>query len=158
MYKNLISETELFSLIPAYSHSLEEWRNKYDTELKKYIGEKKELYESQGIQFDKKLQLTFKIRFNERCTPWRYNDIIGFIELRLYKDDLQLHFYKRENKKYKIDYSFEFVIGHYLKNDYEKQESSVTDAINELKKKYPKFKKKYFDREMFWATLKLLNK
>ena len=137
MYKNLISETELFSIIPVYSRSIDEWTTKYDKELKKYISENKDLYEAQGIPFDKKLQLTFEIRFNGRCVPWRYNDIIGFLELRLFEDDLQLHFYKRENKKYMFDYCFERVIENYLINDFEKQKSSVFESIKELQKKYP---------------------
>ena len=83
MYKNLISETELFSVIPVYSRSIDVWRNKYDLELKEYLRKNKELYEEQGIIFDSKLQLTFEIRFNERCTPWRYNDIIAYLELRI---------------------------------------------------------------------------
>lgn len=158
MYKNLTSETELLSIIPIYSRPIEEWSNNYEKKLKKYIDENKDLYVAQGIQFDKKLQLTFEIRFNERCVPWRYNDIIGFLELRIFKDDLQLHFYKRENKKYMIDYYFESVINDFLKNDFEKQQSSVLQAIKELQKKYPKFKKKYFDTEMFIVTLKLMQK
>jgi Mlc titration factor MtfA (ptsG expression regulator) len=156
MYKNLLSETELFSIIPIYSRSIKEWKNKYEKELEKYISEKKDLYESQGIQFDKKLQCTLEIRFNERIVPWRYNDIIGFLELRLYKDELQLHFYKRENKKYIYDYCFESVIQNFLQNDIEKQHSLVFEAIKELQKKYLKFKKKHFDTEMFLTTLKHL--
>lgn len=154
MYKNLISETELFSLIPVYSRSIDGWRNKYDSELKEYIRKNKELYEEQGINFDSKLQLTFEIRFNERCTQWRYNDIIAFLELRIYKDDLQLYFYKREEKKYKLDYSFEYVVDNYLGKSIDEKETSISNSIKIIQKKYPKFKKKYFDTEMFLTNLK----
>ncbi len=156
MYKNLESETKLFSVIPIYSRSIDEWHNNYDKKFQKYITEKKESFESEGMLFDKNLQLTFEIRFNERSVPWRYNDIVGFIELRLFQHDLLLYFYKREKRKFMLDDHFNYVIDTYFRNDYEKQFSSVLDGIKEIKKQYPKFKKKYFDTEMFSTTLELL--
>lgn len=154
MYNNLISETELLSIIPVYSRSIVEWRSNYDKELKEYLSENKDLYKSHNITFDKKLQTAFENRFNERCIPWRYNDVIGFLELRLIKNSLQLYFYKRENKKYKLDYSFKNIIENFSNNDFIKQKAEVFKAIEEIKNKYPKFKKKYFDTEMFLVTLK----
>ncbi|KAF0153482.1 MAG: hypothetical protein FD143_14 [Ignavibacteria bacterium] len=154
MYKNLISETELFSLIPVYSRSIDGWKNKYDSKLKEYLRKNKELYEEQGINFDSKLQLKFEISFNERCAPWRYNDIVAYLELRIYKSDLQFYFYKRENKKYKLDYSFEYEVEQYLEKNIDEQKSFITSAIEVVYKKYPRFKKKYSDIEMFLTTLK----
>jgi|WetSurMetagenome_2_1015567.scaffolds.fasta_scaffold83134_3 hypothetical protein len=153
MYKNLISDTELISLIPIYSRSIDEWRHKYNIGLKKYLDEKRKLYEEQKIDFDSNMQHTFEIRFNERYTPWRYNDIVGYIELRRYKNDLQFYFFKNEDKKIKLD-SFEYDIESYFKNQFNNQKTLVDIGIKELQKKFPKFKNKYFDKEMFLTILK----
>lgn len=157
MYNNLISETELLSIIPVYSRSIKEWKTNYDKGLKEYLTERKNLYESQGIQFDKKLQLTYENRFNERCVPWRYNDVIGFVELRLINSALQLYFYKRENKRFKLDYSFKTIIENFSNINIINQQSEILNAIETIKKKYPKFNKKYFDTEMFLVMLKYLH-
>lgn len=167
MYYNLLKDSSIFSIIPIYFRSIEDWHMNYNILLSKYLDERKELSEFHKTEFNTEEKTSAEIIYNRHIIPWRYNEILAYLELRLYNDDLYFYLYKVDAKKFSsrmshkrflIDLSFEFTTPNFFNISYMEQKQAISDCIVFLKKKNYRFKKYFYDIEMVNFFLQIINK
>lgn len=160
---NFFQSKILFS-IPIYIRTLNDWHKDYKKKEKIYLFNKKKFYEERELEIPKKKIISWEIQFNERSNIWRYNDIIGFIEIKYYNNKLYSYLFKIDAKRISSNISRK----RYLLDDIwlpEQQISSslflevdkyISSVISQLKNIYPKYGKYYYDVESINNLLSIL--
>jgi hypothetical protein len=151
---NYFKSKILFS-IPIYIRIQDDWHKDYKKKGKRFISEKKKFYEENEMAISKKKIISWEIQFNEYSTIWRYNEIIGFLEIKYHNNKLYSYLFKLDAKRFGINlsrkrYLFDNIsfpehqISSSFFNELDKYISLVK---NHIKSKYPKFGKYYYDIE-----------
>ena len=124
------------------------------------------IYKKLGSSMIEKERIKYEVWFNERAYLWRYNEIIGFIEIRYLCKKLYGYLFKSEakrysptlrNKKYKNDFTIippSFNISNKSNDDIK---LIIHDIISNIISKYPKFKRYYIDKEILENIIYILN-
>ena len=142
-----------FYIIPIYSFSREE----YDKKREIYFYKQKKKYVYSEDEDSLKL---FEKAFNKILwTPWKYNQIVGFIELFIWSKDIRGEYYFVENKRISVHLKKKrfrlcgkaFELGIYFSISNEEIYNRIKEQLEMLRNERS-FKNRYIDLEKFYEV------
>lgn len=152
-YGKLFKSKKIFT-IPIYFRSKEEWSQKYEGELEKYLENRKEQWREVDLELSEKELIFWEINFNKTNNIWFYNGIISFLEIKfidktfhsfLYKVDGDRYSSRMPKKKFIFDSDINLPIQEISSNLFEDLKKYLDVLKVAIISKYPKYKKYYFD-------------
>lgn len=97
---HILNHSKLIFSIPIYYRTREKSFEAYKIAEAKHIEEIKSSWEEQGFQYPEDIKLRHIVSFNKKWPNWRYNEIISYIEIRLFENEFYSYLFTANNEKY----------------------------------------------------------
>lgn len=149
----------IFSL-PIYLRS-QDASSKADTKsVKEYIANQEKQYKKFNLPITQNERCEWEIDFNRKLAPWKYNEIIGYLEIRILKNTLECFIFKAKAKRYRPSMSKKnILLNEYRGKIIKINKSTVNkEIVKDIKSFLVKFKKeakkgKYFLETEFFDNI-----
>ncbi|MBN2287047.1 MAG: hypothetical protein JXI43_11410 [Tissierellales bacterium] len=157
----------LLFAVNIYFRNIDGWRKKYYIELDKYLEEnRKQFLHGIGEEPQKEDMITWEVEFNKESTPWKYNEVIGIIEIKYFNDSILGYLYLSDARRYQpvmrykrflLKDELEIISGDISNKSNEEISQNILDFINGIEKYFSSLKRYYIDKENIANLLKLVD-
>jgi len=159
-------KSKILFAIPIYVRSLEEWHKDYDAREKQYLDQIEQNNRRAGGSLGSTERIQYQVWFNQSSSPWQYNEIIGFIEIRYLNNTLYGFLFKSQakrysptlkNKKITLDTSFSPPSEKLDTNHDQEIKHKIQRIIDLIVRKNKKFRKYFVDTEIVQNVAPMLS-
>jgi hypothetical protein len=166
-YFDALFHGKVIFLVPIYFRDQKASSNVYTNEVEAYLKRRQISFEDIGSEYSVNMRLEDEIRFNSDMVPWRFNEIIAYLELYSYKNNVHAYLYtdnkkrnspKWHNKIFKINIGFDADPISIRSKNVEMIVKEIIRFKDSVIEQFPKFKKYYFDFSLVLNVIELFNR